>query len=222
MPQASILITIVCISYMAERGKQLYAQLQDSRKCGRATIVQTSWAVLRFVAFLLQPCNKTQVPCTVIAWHSCGICGRNAWVRALALVERTPCVSCISLAAVLWQLCVLIRSQENRKENDMLKMWFLSLRQPCNPKFRKAAGPYLLDQHFRWNKHQNVVSWFLSVWSALSLKQAPKCRERVPICLISTLLPLAPKCRELVPICLISTFVEISTKMSWAGPYLFD
>ena len=97
------------------------AKLQDCRKCGRATIVRTLCADL---ALLRQPCNKTQLHSTVIARQSCGICGRNAWVLPLALILRTPCVSYSSLAAalrVLWQSCVLVRSQESRKENEHVK-----------------------------------------------------------------------------------------------------
>ena len=77
------------------------AKLQDCRMCSRSTIMQTSWAVLWFVAFLRQPHNKMHVHCTVNVWQSCSICGWNAWVPALALVVPTPCVSYSSLVCIV-------------------------------------------------------------------------------------------------------------------------
>ena len=95
----------IVLRWRAWLSSDLLGKLQDCRKCGCATIVRISWAVVWSIAFLRQPCNKTQVNCPVIARQSCGICGRNARVWALALVVRTPCVSYSSLSAafrVLW------------------------------------------------------------------------------------------------------------------------
>ena len=47
----------------------LSQELQDCHKCGCVTVVPTSRAVIQFVAFLWQPCNKAQYHCTVIMWH---------------------------------------------------------------------------------------------------------------------------------------------------------
>ena len=80
------------------------SELQDCCKFGLAAVVQTSWAVVRFIVFLRQPCNNTQGDCTVILQHlrakymsasSCDSC-----TNALLFFQQ-PCVPCGSLEAVL-------------------------------------------------------------------------------------------------------------------------
>ena len=63
------------------------SELQDCRKCGCTAVMRTSRAVIQFVTFLWQLCNKAKGHCMVIVWQSCGICRQNN-------------VSCSSLAAV--------------------------------------------------------------------------------------------------------------------------
>ena len=44
----------------------VHVELQDCRKCGRATVVHTSCVVVQFVGFLRQTCNKVQGGCMAI------------------------------------------------------------------------------------------------------------------------------------------------------------
>ena len=71
-------------------------ELQDCRKCGRATVVQTSWVVGRFVGFLRQTCNKAQGRCTVIT---------RQWTKYVSesadTTVRTHCVSCSSFGSLV-------------------------------------------------------------------------------------------------------------------------
>ena len=74
----------------------------------RAAIVQIAAIVVRFAAFLRQPCNKAHDYLSVMLG-----------LRTNMSVVGTPCVPCISLAAglrVLQLSCVLQKSHKNREE----------------------------------------------------------------------------------------------------------
>ena len=57
------------------------------------------------------------------------ICGRNTWVRALALVVRFT-----AALHLLRQSCVLIRSQENRMENEHVENLVFVVAEAVRPK----------------------------------------------------------------------------------------
>ena len=110
--------------------KMVMQNLQDFRKtkqcvvqfphCSLAVIVQFSAVVVRFAAFLQQPCRKQ----TVISRWSVGFRKTNALVTNYNVSRTNTCVSCSSIATALrvFQLsCVLQKTHKNPKENEPVK-----------------------------------------------------------------------------------------------------
>ena len=142
--------TIVLCSWagLSQGGLQI---CKTCHKWGHASVLRTALVVVRFTAFLLQPCNKAQGHCRIIVQQSSGIRGRNMLVRPVTIAVRNlaslgaalqrPCVSCHSLASSL-------DHTRNARKIYMSKILFLSLRPlgvlRCCPQHCKTAAWNLL------------------------------------------------------------------------------
>ena len=99
-----------------------HENLQDCRKtkryivqfphCSRAVIVGFSAEVVRFAAFLRQPCDKAHRYLAAILPLSCGFCKTLRDWQTITSVVQTPCV---------WQQPCSCPTHTNRKENENVK-----------------------------------------------------------------------------------------------------
>ena len=122
--------------HMQGRRKTVMQNLQDCHKtkkyvvpfplCNRAVIVRFSVVVVRFAAFLWQPCYKAHGHLAIVL---------RVW-RNITSVVRTPCVSCSSLAAasrVLRLSYVSQKTHTNRKENEHVENLFFDVAAALRP-----------------------------------------------------------------------------------------
>ena len=111
--------TIVLHS-LTRLSQDVLADLEDCRKGGCALVVQASWLVVCFLAFLQQPCNQAQCHFTVSGGSLATLAGEIRECKFLC--ETYKHLTCLAAALrALQQYCVLKRTHKSRKANEYVK-----------------------------------------------------------------------------------------------------